>query len=53
VVSADGIAISQQKPSHLIFQRRKIHEEDAYNCVDGSNRARFCGSGESSDCVML
>jgi hypothetical protein len=45
--------LSAYKNHHLIFQRRKIHEEDACNCVDGSNRAQLCGSGESGECLML
>jgi hypothetical protein len=35
------------------FSKEKNHEEDAGNCVDGSDRARFCRSGAGGECSML
>jgi hypothetical protein len=35
------------------FSKEKIHEEDQGNCLDGSNCARVCRSGEGSERSML
>lgn len=53
LVSADDVAISEQKRPHLIFQRRKIHLDDQCNCVDGSDCARVCGNGAGGERTVL
>jgi hypothetical protein len=35
------------------FSKEKNHEEVACDCVDGSNRARFCGSGTGGERSVL
>jgi len=35
------------------FSKEKNHEEDACNCVDGSDRTRFCRSGAGGERSVL
>jgi hypothetical protein len=50
--TADGTGQRSTKTTFGI-SKEKIHEEDQGNCVDGSNRARLCRSGEGGERSML